>query len=151
MQFRNEMQKNVHAMLASWFANDIKSGAIQQLPDHPVFLLKQGSTVVHVAVNSLGEDEASITVGSNVVTGAQVTPELMAFLLAHNHGSLFGAFGLNPENRTITLDHSIVGSTCDQKELMVSISFVAAAADNLDDMIIGKFGGKSAVATYSGQ
>jgi hypothetical protein len=151
MQFGNEMQKNVHTMLATWFANDIKSGAIRQVPDHPVFLFQQGSTVVHVGVNPFGNDEASITVGSNVVTGAQVTPELMAFLLAHNHGSLFGAFGVHPENGTITLDHSIVGSTCDQKELMVSISFVAAAADKLDDIIIGKFGGKSALAVYTGQ
>lgn len=151
MEFRNEMQKNVYAMLASWFANDIKSGSIHQVADRPVFLIRKGSTVVHVAVNAFGEDEASITVGSSVVTGAQVTPELMAFLLAHNHGSLFGAFGLHPENRTITLDHSIVGSTCDQKELMMSISFVAGAADQLDDVIIGKFGGKSAVAVYSGE
>lgn len=151
MQFGNEMQKNVHAMLANWFANDIKSGAIHTVPDRPAFLMRQGSTVVHVGVNALGDDEASITVGAPVVSGAQVTPELMAFLLAHNHGSLFGAFGVNPENGTITLDHSIVGSTCDQKELMVSVSFVAATADKLDDMIIGKFGGKSAVAMYSGQ
>jgi hypothetical protein len=151
MQFGNEMQKNVHAMLANWFANEIKSGAIHQVPDRPAFLIRNGSTIVHVAVNPFGDDEASITVGSPVVSGAQVTPELMAFLLAHNYGSLFGAFGVNPENGTITLDHSIVGSTCDHKELVTSISFVAAAADKLDDVIIGKFGGKSAVQLFGGQ
>lgn len=151
MEFRNEMQKNVHAMLASWLAGDVKSGAIFAVADRPAFLIPKGSTVVHVAVNAFGDQDASITVGAPVVTGAQVTPELMAFLLAHNHGSVFGAFGVNPENGTITLDHSIVGSTCDQKELMTSIAFVAETADKLDDAIIGKFGGKSALAMYSGK
>jgi hypothetical protein len=121
------------------------------VPDSPVFLLRQGSAIVHVVVNKIGDDEAAITVGANVVTGASITPELMMFLLSHNAGNLFGAFGINPKNGIITCDHSIIGSTCDQKELMTSITFVAGAADRYDDMIIEKFGGKSALAITTGK
>lgn len=145
MEFGNEMQKNVYAMLLSWFGNDIRAGAIQQIQDHPVFLLQQGSTIVQVTVSPVGEGEAVITVGARVVTGAQITPELMLFLLSHNSSTLFGAFGVDAENSTITFDHSIIGSTCDQKELLTSISSVAETADKFDDLIIEQFGGKSAL------
>jgi hypothetical protein len=145
MEFGNEMQKNVYAMLLSWFGNDIRAGAIQQIQDHPVFLLRQGSTIVQVTVSPVGESEAVITVGARVVTGAQITPELMLFLLSHNSGTLFGAFGIDAKDNTITFDHSIIGSTCDQNELLTSISAVAETADKFDDPIIGQFGGKSAL------
>jgi hypothetical protein len=151
MQFANEMQKNVHTMLANWFAGDLQSGAIMKSDDRPAFFVRQGSTVVVVSIGPLGDAEAAITVGAQVVVGAKITAELMAFLLAHNHGSIFGAFGINPENGTITFDHSILGSTCDQKELGTSISMVAATADRYDDAIIEKFGGKSALAVAQGQ
>lgn len=151
MEFGNEMQKNVYAMLLSWFGNDIRAGAIQQIQDHPVFLLRQGSAIVQVTVSPVGESEAVITVGARVVTGAQITPELMLFLLSHNSGTLFGAFGIDAKDNTITFDHSIIGSTCDQKELLTSISSVAGTADAMDDLIIEKFGGKSALVMVTQQ
>lgn len=151
MEFGNEMQKNVYAMLLNWFGADIQSGAVHRSPDQPMFFLQQGSTIVHVSVGALGEGEAVITVGARVVTGAQITAELMLFLLAHNSRSLFGAFGIDPDSGVITFDHSIIGSTCDQNELSASITAVAGTADQLDDAIIGKFGGKSALAMLAGQ
>jgi len=151
MEFKNEMQKNVHTMLGNWFAPGLQAGAIHKSDDRPAFFVPQGSAVVVVQVGALGNDEASITVGAQVVTGANVTSELMAFLLAHNYGSLFGAFGVNPENGTITYDHSIVGSTCDKKELDASVMFVAQTADRYDDAIIEKFGGKSALSLATGK
>jgi hypothetical protein len=151
MEFGNEMQKNVYAMLASWFAPDIQSGAIEQAQDSPLFLLQQGSAIVQISVHPMKDGEAVITVGAGVVIGATITPELMLFLLMHNSNSLFGAFGVDPDSDMITFDHSIIGSTCDQKELLASISAVAGTADKLDDMIIEKFGGKSALALVKGQ
>ena len=151
MEFGNEMQKNVYAMLLSWFNTDIQNGAIHSAPGSPLFFTQRGTTVVHVMVNPMGENEAVITVGARVVTGAKITPELMLFLLAHNSSSLFGAFGIDPESGIISFDHSIIGSTCDMKELSTSITAVATTADELDDVIIGKFGGKSALAMATAQ
>lgn len=151
MEFSNEMQKNVYAMLANWLAADIKAGTIQAADARPVFMARHGSTIMYVSVGALGDGEAAITVGANVVAGAQITPELMAHLLTYNNGSLFGAFGINPKDGTITFDHSIIGSTCDQKELGTSMAYVSATADRLDDELIAKFGGKSAIAIATGQ
>lgn len=146
MEFNNEMQKNVYAMLLSWLTPEIQAGAMQQVQDRPLFFLRHGSAIVHISVSAMGEGEAVITVGARVVAGANITPELMLYLLAHNSSSLFGAFGIDPESGVISFDHSIIGSTCDQKELLTSISAVASTADTLDDAIIEKFGGKSALA-----
>lgn len=150
MEFQNEMQKNVYRMLATWFADQIVSKQVLQLPMAPVFVVQQGSALVRIGVGALGDSEAAITVSANVVTDATLTPELLLFLLAHNHRSLFGAFGLNPENGVITLDHSIVGSTCDQNELMNSIAHICLTADELDDVIIEKFGGKTGLDVLTG-
>ncbi|MDO9461367.1 MAG: YbjN domain-containing protein [Alphaproteobacteria bacterium] len=146
MEFGNEMQKNVYAMLVSWFGPDIQAGAIRLIQDRPMFLLQQGSAIVQITVSAMGDGEAVITVGAGVVAEAQITPELMLFLLAHNSSTWFGAFGLDPQSGVISFDHSIIGSTCDQKELHTSISAVAGTADAMDDLIIEKFGGKSALA-----
>jgi hypothetical protein len=145
MQFGNDMQKNVYTMLATWFADDIKRGVIHQVAEYPLFMLRKGSTILRVGINKLGDGEASITVAANVVEGAKMTGELLLFLLAHNRNSLFGAFGIDPESGMITCDHSILGSTCDQQELAASMTFVAEMADRYDDMIIEKFGGKTAL------
>lgn len=150
MEFGNEMQKNVYAMLNSWLASDIQSGSIRLVPDRPAFLMQMGSAVMYVSVGRLGDDEAVITVGANVVSGAQITGELMLFLLAHNRNSYFGAFGIDTDSGTITFDHSIIGSTCDKKELFTSMSEVVRTADRMDDIIIEKFGGKSALALAQG-
>lgn len=151
MEFKNEMQKNVHAMLGSWLAEPIKAGSVFAETDRPAFMVQQGSAIVRVSVGAIGDDEAAITVGSSVVSGAKITGELMAFLLAHNFRSMFGAFGINPETGTITFDHSIIGSTCDQKELLTSIAAVASTADQFDDPIIEKFGGKTALQIATGK
>ncbi len=151
MEFGNEMQKNVYAMLASWFADDIRNGTIQMAAETPRFYLKQGSAFIYVSVNPFGDSEAVITVGARVVIGANITPELMQFLLGLNLRQWFGAFSLNEETGVISFDHSIVGSTCDQKELATSMSAVADAADKYDDTIIKVFGGKSGLAEVTGQ
>lgn len=150
MEFQNEMQKNVYRMLASWFADQIAAGKVHQIPSAPMFAVQQGSAIVRIGVGPLGDKEAAITVSATVVTGATITGELLVFLLAHNFRSLFGAFGLNPENGVITLDHSIIGSTCDQNELMNSIAHICLLADDFDDKIIEKFGGKTALDVLTG-
>ncbi len=35
MEFRNEMQKNVYVMVASWFEPDVQAGAIERNADRP--------------------------------------------------------------------------------------------------------------------
>lgn len=152
MEFRNEMQKNVYIMVASWFEPELQSGAIQRYEDQPAFFARGGSAGIRISILPYGDDEAVINVLATVVKGASLTPELMGFLLATNRDSCwFGAFGFDSKSDSITFEHSIVGSTCDRKELQTSMVAVLGAADKYDDMIVAKFGGKSLGARESGQ
>jgi hypothetical protein len=56
----------------------------------------------------------------------------------------FGAFGIDDEGDVI-FEHTIVGSTCDQKELESSVIHVARTADDYDDIIVEKWGGERAL------
>ncbi len=141
MEFRNEMQKNVYVMVASWFEPDVQAGAIERNAERPSFVMRNGSTAMTISVNPYGDDEAVINVCGWVVKGAKVSPELMQFLLNTNRDLYFGAFGLDTKNDYVTFEHSIIGSTCDKKELYTSIHAVLSTADKYDDMIVEKFGG----------
>lgn len=103
-----------------------------------------GSALVEVLVFPWGEDDAIINTRSYVVTGAELTPDLMLFLLKENSQMLFGAFGVD-EHGDILFEHSIVGSTCDQKELESSVNAVLQVADDYDDIIVQKWGGERAL------
>lgn len=141
MEFRNEMQKNVYVMVASWFEPDVQAGAIERNAERPSFVMRNGSTAMTISVMPYGDDEAVINVCGWVVKGAKVSPELMQFLLNTNRDLYFGAFGLDTKNDFVTFEHSIIGSTCDKKELYTSMQAVISTADKYDDAIVEKFGG----------
>ncbi|HOD05119.1 MAG TPA: YbjN domain-containing protein, partial [Anaerolineaceae bacterium] len=90
------------------------------------------------------EDDATITTRAYVVTGVELTPDLMHFLLRENDRMRFGAFGVDQDN-DIFFEHTIVGSTCDMEELKSSVLAVVYTADQYDDQIIQKWGGQRAV------
>ena len=48
MEFRNEMQKNVYIMVASWFEPELQSGAIQRYEDQPAFFARGGSAGIRI-------------------------------------------------------------------------------------------------------
>jgi hypothetical protein len=99
---------------------------------------------LQIGVFPWSEADAVITTRSYVVTGAELTPELMRYLLTENAGMRFGAFGLDEEG-DIIFEHTIVGSTCDQKELESSVVHVARTADDYDDLIVERWGGERAL------
>jgi hypothetical protein len=75
------------------------------------------------------KDDDTITTRSDGITGAEMTPELMTFLLSENSRVRFGAFGLDLE-KDIFYEHTIVGSTCNKEELRASIMAVVLTSDD---------------------
>jgi hypothetical protein len=55
----------------------------------------------------------------------------------------FGAFGMDQEN-DIFFKHSIAGLTADKSELRAAIMAVANTADEYDDKITSRWGGRRA-------
>lgn len=116
--------------------------------DNGSFTINFGSSQVMIIVRPFTENETCVEIVSNVVTGANITPELMKFLLLKNSEIHFGAFGLLFDD-TITFQHSITGTNLDKNEFETSLKAVAIISDYYDDEIINMAGGKRAIDLLS--
>lgn len=115
-------------------------------PDHlsfgnGSFTISRGSTQVMIVVRPFTDTETCIECTANVVIGANITPDLMRFLLRKNAELHFGSFGLLFDD-TIIFSHSITGTNLDANELTTTLNSVAIIADYYDDIIVELAGGK---------
>lgn len=143
MKFDNAMQESCYDKVAGWMRELYGKFpcAREDLPGLAIFM---GSALVEVLVFPWGEDEAIINTRSYVVTGAELSPDLMRYLLRENTVMRFGGFGIDDVG-DILFEHTIVGSTCDKKELEASVAAVLEVADEYDDKIVERWGGKRAL------
>lgn len=107
------------------------------------FTISRGSSQVMIIVRPFTDTESCVECISNVVTSADVTPDLMRFLLRKNSELHFGAFGLLFDD-TITFSHTLPGANLDLNELRTAINAVAIISDYYDDIIVELAGGKRA-------
>lgn len=142
MEFDSEAQRKCFEKIAPW-VTELFGGSVLRNPEKPVLGVMEGSAFGQVGVFPWGDD-AMITTRAYVVTGAELKPELLGYLLHENAGMHFGGFGIDDEG-DIIFEHSIVGSTCDRKELEASVVAVLKMADDYDDLIVERWGGQRAL------
>jgi len=140
MEFKNDAQKETYEKVAKWLT-EIFGEFVNKGEKSPTFRIVMGSSYVVVMVMDWAKDEAVICSRATVVQGAQLTPELMKYLLEHNSSTVYGAFGIDDDG-DITFDHTIYGPTCDKEELRHSVRAVLHTADKFDDEIVSRWGGK---------
>ena len=110
-----------------------------------LFVTRRGSTFVYIYIQeSSHKDEAIVLCRAAVVKGARLDEDLMYNLLRMNNKNVFGRFSID-EDGYVLLDHILLGSTLDEKELITSIVHVGVIADEMDDKIIEEHGGLTAV------
>jgi len=142
MEFQSPVHEEVHGRVVAW-AHEL-FGAMVQPRDEGGVRVRFGSASVDVSVTAWGEAEAVILTRAEVVSGADLTPELMRHLLRKNCEMRFGAFAVGAEG-VIEFRHSIVGSACQIEELKASVQYVMLVADLSDDEIVARWGGHRAV------
>ena len=128
---------NVEALLHKHVPDFIKFGPGR-------YTISRGSTQVMIIVRPFTKDETAVEFISNVVAGANITEDLMLFLLRKNSELHFGSFGLLFDN-TIIFSHTLAGSYLDENELLASLNSVAVIADYYDDIIVDMAGGSRAI------
>ena len=143
MQFDSEAQEEAYNKILPWM-QEMFGDFVGKRMEIPEFGVRVGSAFAQTAIYPMGEDDSVISTRAYVVTGAELTPDLMHFLLRENDRMTFGAFGVDQDG-DIFFEHTIVGSTCDQPELKTSVSSVALIADEYDDLIVEKWGGQRAI------
>jgi hypothetical protein len=143
MKFDSDAQKKTYEKILPWMQEAFGDFAGQR-KEVPEFGVLVGSAFAQTSIYPFGENDAVVSTRAYVVTGADLTPDLMHFLLRENDRMTFGAFGLDEEG-DIFFEHSIVGSTIDHEELKASVSSVVLIADEYDDLIVEKWGGQRAI------
>ncbi|AFY82259.1 MULTISPECIES: T3SS (YopN, CesT) and YbjN peptide-binding chaperone 1 [Oscillatoriales] len=148
MQFQTSAQEACYHKVALWMQELFGKFpcARQDIPGLGLFM---GSALVEVLILPWGEEDSVINTRAYVVTEAELTADLMRFLLEQNSNMIFGAFGIDGKG-DILFEHSIVGSTCDKKELESSVNAVLEVSDEYDDQLVERWGGKRALDRICG-
>lgn len=146
MEFQSIAQQICYSRIAPWM-QDLFGELTVAFEDEPLFIITIGSAVASTRVIPWGTEEALITTRSYVVTDIEITPELSYYLLRANNGIYFGRFALDGED-DIVFEHSLVGSSCDRVELKHSVQNVIRLADDYDDEIVARWGGKRALERW---
>jgi hypothetical protein len=147
MDFQTSAQQACYERISPWMY-ELFGGSVLTFGDEPLFIINFGSAVTSTRVMPWEGDDALITTRSYVVTDIEIAPELAYYLLRENNGIRFGRFALDSEN-DVVFEHSLVGSTCDQIELAYSVNTVVKLADDYDDEIVNRWGGKRALDRWS--
>lgn len=142
MDFQTEPQRACYERVTPWL-RELFGGTALTRDDRPVIGVAHGSAFAQVGVFPWGED-AIITTRAYVVADIDLTLDLLRFLLHENGGMHFGAFGVDDDG-DIFFEHSILGSTCDKRELETSVVAVVETADRYDDRIVERWGGRRAL------
>ena len=143
MEFQTDPQKQCYEKIAPWM-KELFGTFARPREDVPAFVVLIGSAVAQIGVSPWGVDNSTITTRSYVVTGVELSADLMHFLLQENDKMRFGAFGVDREN-DIFFEHTIVGASADIEELKASVMAVILTADQYDDKLIERWGGQRAV------
>ena len=71
-----------------------------------------------------------------------VTAELTSYLLQKNLEFVFGGFALDTKAGAIWFNHNLLGDFAHPEQLEATLGAVASTADQFDDEIKGRFGGR---------
>jgi len=104
--------------------------------------LSWGSTRLDIAVEPI-EGGRSVVCLAHVTRGSHLTPTLLRELLSANARTPFGGFAITPSG-DVVFRRAVEAETLDADELYHAIEFVAKAADDMDDVIVQRFGGDTA-------
>jgi hypothetical protein len=109
-----------------------------------------GSAVAVVRVTPAGTDDTWVSFLAPVVAEARLQPDLFDYLLRKNADYAATKFHLNAANE-IWIQYSILGSILDARSCKLAIFFTMITADNEDDAIRAKWGGKPASEVLLGR
>jgi hypothetical protein len=140
MDFKTEAQKQCYERVGGFLKELFGETFVSTHKEAPVFRLKHGSAFAVVAVNAWTEDECVVEVRAYLVTEADLSKDLLLYLLRKNDGMMFGNLGIDREG-DIFIHHMLVGSTLDKPELKHAVGAVLSLGDDLDDEIVSRFGG----------
>lgn len=141
MNFEHDHHRAVYHQVRDYLSELFDEVAHEESNGH--FYVQYGSTVLEIGVETYGPEEVLVQLIAYCVQDAQIDEELCEALLALNHSLPVGAFSLVESD--VFFSHTLLGHKLDRKNLLTAIGAVATTADDYDDRIVSKFGGKRAL------
>lgn len=106
------------------------------------FILMAGSARVIVAPLDWVDGQTLVKIISPVNKDGEPADELAKYLIAENMNLIFGKFSVEPMERMVFFEHTLLGDFLNRKELEVAVKAIVSTADRYDDEIQDRFGGK---------
>jgi hypothetical protein len=110
------------------------------------------STQIHIRIidwgkNKDGEARSLVRVSAPLLRGVQPSPALYEYLAREAPRLWFGNIAVWDDEETkgmlsLTLGHTLLGDYLDEEELRATLYNVLGSADDLDDQLQKRFGGK---------
>jgi hypothetical protein len=108
------------------------------------FHFRAGSARVFIRVQPLGDNSTFVSVWAITNADLTPTPELYKFLADENRyrfGNLI--YDEQDGKAMIRFAHNLLGDFLDPDELKMTVAMIARTADEIDDKIKEKFGGRT--------
>jgi hypothetical protein len=141
MQFEHEIHEQTYVKVRDHLLDLFEDPMLEEDSGHAY--VQYGSTVLEIAVESYGPEEAMVVVMAHCVQGVELAEGLLLGLLELNHSLPFGAFSLAGDD--VYFSHTLFGRSLDRTNLLGAIAAVANVADEYDDRIVARYGGQTAL------
>ena len=141
MESDHQTQLETHDRVAEYLEEFFESPFHDE--DNGHFYVRYGSTVLEIAVEPYGPEEAVVLIMAYCVQGAELHENLLLGLLEVNHQLPFGAFSLVGQD--IFFSHSLFARSLDPRTLLQAIDAVATISDEYDGRIVARYGGQTAL------
>jgi hypothetical protein len=111
------------------------------------FIVRHGSAVLFVNVSKgFGNDGTVVQLLVPLVTDVPVTDELFRFVATEGQGYMIGTLraNVNDDQKTawMSLGYCLIGDDLDESELIHATGALVTTADDLDNELRERFGGK---------
>ena len=141
MRFEHDVQAETFGQVQEYLGELFDDPFLDEDSGH--FYVSYGSTVLEIAVEPYGPEEASVVVMAYCVQGVDLEEDLLLGLLEINHEYPYATFSL--VERDVFVHHSLFGRCLDRRNLLGAIAAVATTSDDFDDRIVARYGGQTAL------
>ena len=145
-QFHTQCQEEVYRQVKTYLDELVEEHFDDA--DHCDFYLKYGSTVLEISIDAYEEDDAVIEILAFCVQGVEPTFELATDLLKLNTQVPLGAFSMVEND--IYYSHAFLGRRLRPEQLIASLDSVASISDLVDERLVAKYGGETALERLRG-
>jgi hypothetical protein len=106
------------------------------------YVVRRGSAVVYVRPLEWQQGQTLVRIWSVTNIGVRVDGELTRFLATENRSFVFGGFALDESGPAVIFGHTLLGDFLSREEVAQAVAAVAETADEYDDRIRARFGGR---------